>query len=131
MSLTRRNLQQLFIIGIAGFIGANVRYWGSGWAAAHLGQTFPWGTFIINFTGSCLLAVFLGWAGNRATLDPGVRLFIAVGFFGAYTTFSTYANESVALLRAGDWAGAAINVLGTNLLCLVGALLGLTIGSRL
>ncbi len=124
-------MQQLFIIGIAGFIGANVRYWVSGWAAANLGQTFPWGTLIINFTGSCLLAVFLGWAGNRTTLDPRVRLFIAVGFFGAYTTFSTYANESMALLRAGDWLGAAMNILGTNLLCLVGALLGLAVGSRL
>jgi fluoride exporter len=123
-------LEQLFIIGIAGFIGANVRYWVSGWAAQHLGQAFPWGTLIINFTGSALLAAFIGWSGNRLTLDPRVRLFVAIGFFGAYTTFSTYANESVALLRAGDWIGTLGNILGTNLLCILGALLGLTVGSR-
>src|SRR5437667_7708047 len=130
MLLTRRNLEQLLIIGIAGFIGANVRYWVSGWAAEHLGQAFPWGTLIINFTGSALLATFIGWSGNRIGLDPRVRLFIAIGFFGAYTTFSTYANESVALLRAGDWIGTLGNILGTNLLCNLGALLGLAVGSR-
>jgi CrcB protein len=60
-----------------------------------------------------------------------VRLFLAVGFFGAYTTFSTYATESVALAQAGDWMGSLGNVLGTNLACIVGAVLGLAIGSRL
>ena len=55
---------------------------------------------------------------------------LAIGFFGAYTTFSTYANESVALLRAGDWIGTLGNILGTNLLCNLGALLGLAVGSR-
>jgi fluoride exporter len=123
-------VEQLVIIGIAGFIGANVRYWVSSWAAEHLGQTFPWGTLIINLTGSALLGMFIGWSGNRITLDPRVRLFIAVGFFGAYTTFSTYANESVALLRAGDWIGTLGNILGTNVLCIVGAVLGLAIGSQ-
>jgi fluoride exporter len=124
-------VEQLFVIGIAGFIGANVRYWVSGWAAEHLGQAFPWGTLIINFTGSALLAMFIGWSGNRLALDPRVRLFVAVGFFGAYTTFSTFANESIALVRVGDWIGAVANVLGTNLLCILGALLGLVVGSQL
>ncbi len=123
-------MEQLLIIGLAGFIGANVRYWLSGWAAEHFGQAFPWGTLIINFSGSTLLAAFIGWSGNHITLDPRLRLFVAVGFFGAYTTFSTYANESIGLWRTGDWIGALGNILGTNVLCLVGALLGLTIGSR-
>lgn len=126
----RRQLETLLLIGIGGFIGANVRYMVSNWAAARFGQTFPIGTLLINVTGSCLLGLFLGWAANHITLDPRVRLLVAVGFFGAYTTFSTFANESVALLRAGDWLGALVNVLGTNVLCIVGALVGLLIGSR-
>ena len=124
-------MEAILIIGIAGFIGANVRYLVSMWAAQNLGITFPWGTLIINFTGSCLLAVFTAWAANRTTLDSRVRLFIAVGFFGAYTTFSTYANESIALLRTGEWIGALSNVLITNFVCLAGALIGLIIGNRL
>jgi CrcB protein len=56
---------------------------------------------------------------------------VAIGFFGAYTTFSTYANESILLLESGDWLGSISNVLGTNLLCLGGALIGLAIGRQL
>jgi CrcB protein len=124
-------VESFLIIGLGGFIGANARYLVSGWAAERFGTSFPWGTLVINFSGSCLLAVFLAWAGGRTLLDPRVRLFLAVGFFGAYTTFSTYANESVALLQAGNWIGALGNILGSNLICVVGAMAGLVIGSRL
>ena len=60
-----------------------------------------------------------------------MRLLVAVGFFGAYTTFSTYAVESVILLEAGDWLGGIGNILGTNLVCLLGAVLGLAVGRQL
>lgn len=129
--MTRRQLETIIFIGIGGFIGANARYFVSTWAAARFGAAFPWGTLIINFTGSCLLAVFLAWAGNRTLLDPRLRLLIAVGFFGAYTTFSTFANESVALVNAGNWTGAIGNILGTNLVCILGAFVGLALGTRL
>ncbi len=131
MFITRQQIETFLIIGLGGVIGANVRYWVSGWAADHLGQIFPWGTLIINFTGSALLGVFNGWATNHTPLDPRIRLLIAIGFFGAYTTYSTYANESVALLRGSDWIGAVGNILGTNLLCIGGALLGTVFGARL
>ncbi|HLY28509.1 MAG TPA: fluoride efflux transporter CrcB [Aggregatilineales bacterium] len=124
-------METLLLIGIGGFIGANVRYWVSLWAANQFGKTFPWGTLMINLTGSALLGVFTAWAANRTTLDPRVRLFVAIGFFGAYTTFSTYANESAALLNSGAWIGALGDILASNLLCIAGALIGLAIGSRL
>ena len=124
-------METFLLIGLGGFMGANLRYLVSVAAAERFGTAFPWGTLIINFSGSCLLALFLAIAANRANLDPRFRLLVATGFFGAYTTFSTYALESITLLRAGDWLGAAGNVLGTNLVCLVGAFLGLLIGSRL
>jgi CrcB protein len=127
----RRQVEIILLIGLGGFIGANVRYFLSGWVAGLLGKAFPWGTLIINFTGSCLLAVFIAWAANHSTLDPRIRLTVAVGFFGAYTTFSTYATESVALLQSGDWIGALGNVLGTNLICILGAIVGLAVGNRL
>lgn len=124
-------MENLLLIGLGGFVGANARYLVSTWAAEQFGRLFPWGTLIINMSGSLLLAVFIAWAANRTALDPRVRLFLAVGFFGAYTTFSTFANESMALLQAGDWLGAVTNVLGTNALCLIGAFIGLAIGARL
>ncbi len=127
----RRRLETFLLIGLGGLLGANLRYLISVWAAGRFGSAFPWGTLVINLTGSCLLAVFLAWAANRTTLDPRIRLLIATGFFGAYTTFSTYANESMALLQAGDWVGAVSNVLGTNALCLAAALVGLAVGSWL
>jgi CrcB protein len=131
MFITRQQIETFLLIGVGGIIGANLRYWLSLWAADALGGAFPWGTLIINFSGSALLGTFTGWLANHTSVDPRVRLLVAVGFFGAYTTFSTYANESIALLRSGNWLGAAGNILGTNLLCLVGALIGVLIGSRL
>ena len=124
-------METILLIGLGGFIGANLRYLVSGWAVGHFGNAFPWGTLIVNFSGSCLLALFIGWAANHAGFDPRVRLLVAVGFFGAYTTFSTYATESVALLQVGDWLGAVGNVLGTNLICILGAIVGLAVGNRL
>ncbi len=124
-------METFLIIGLGAVIGANLRYLLSGWAADHWGRLFPWGTLLINFTGTCVLALFTGWAANHVTLDPRVRLLIAIGFCGGYTTFSTYANESIALLQAGDWIGLISNVVGTNLVCLLGALVGLAIGRQL
>jgi len=124
-------VETLLIIGLGGFVGANLRYVVSVWAAEQFGIAFPWGTLIINFTGSLLLAVFLAWLNNHVTIDPRWRLFIAVGFFGAYTTFSTYAVESVSLLQNSQWVGTLGNILGTNLACIVGAILGLWLGARL
>jgi len=126
-----KSVQEILLIGLGGFVGANVRYWVSGWAADRLGQAFPWGTLIVNFSGSCLLAVFAGWLSNHINVDPRVRLFAVLGFFGAFTTFSTYATESVALFQGGDWLGALGNILGSNLLCLAGVFLGLLIGRQL
>lgn len=131
MFLTRRQLETFLIIGAGAVVGANLRYWVSGWVAQHVGQTFPLGTLIINFSGSLVLAIFTGWATNRVSLDPRIRLLVAIGFCGGYTTFSTYANESVALLQTGDWLGALGNILGTNLICIVGVVIGLALGRQL
>ena len=127
----RRKVETFLIIGLGGVIGANLRYVVSVWAVGQFGSGFPWGTLIINLTGSCLLAVFLGWLANHTAVDPRVRLLVATGFFGAYTTFSTYAYDSIAMGGTGNWIGAVANVLGTNLLCLFSALIGLAIGSNL
>jgi len=126
-----QQIETILLIGVGGFIGANARQWVTVWAGERFGSAFPWGTLLINVSGSCLLTVFLVWSGKYLSLEPRPRLFFAVGFFGAYTTFSTFAYNSVTMAYGGDWTGALANIFGTNALCLLGAWLGLLIGSRL
>ena len=95
-------METMLIIGFGAFIGANLRYLISTLMTAYAGNAFPWGTLLINFTGSVVLAIFVGYAAQHINLDPRLRLFIAVGFCGGYTTFSSFSVEAVALMQAGN-----------------------------
>ncbi len=87
------------------------------WRASFLPR-FPYGTLLINFTGSFMLGFFLIWIGERVLADPRWRLLIAVGFCGSYTTFSSYAFETFALGEQGQWLLAGLNVVASNVFCL-------------
>jgi CrcB protein len=121
----------MLLVGLGGFVGANARYLMNLWVLSWAGSVFPWGTLLINVTGSFLLAAFIGWASTRAVVIPEMRLLFATGFCGAYTTFSTFATETIALLRDHQWLAGLGNLVGTNALCLIAVLLGLLVGSRL
>ena len=128
-------MQTFIIVGLGGFLGANARYLLSGWAgkrfATAAGLQIPYGTLFVNVVGSILLAVFLTWAAERMTISDQTRLLIGTGFFGAFTTFSTYAVESMFLIERGDVASGIANILVNNGLCLFGVLIGIFIGSRM
>ncbi len=117
-------------VGLGGFLGANARYLVSVWLNPLRGP-LPWGTFVANVTGSALLAVFFAWARRHGSVAPATLLLIGTGFFGAYTTFSTFSNETMAMMQDGRWGIASLYLFGTNSMCLVGVLLGLMIGNRL
>lgn len=117
-------MEKYWLIGLGGFLGANARYLVSGWAAERWGASFPFGTLLVNVTGSLALGFFLTLANERALIDPRWRLFLAIGFVGAYTTFSTYAFESFAFLGEGQGWLALLNLFSNNLISLVGVLLG-------
>ncbi|MCY4526740.1 MAG: fluoride efflux transporter CrcB [Anaerolineaceae bacterium] len=121
----------LVSIGAGGLLGACARYLFGVWVVSRFGVGGPVGTLVVNGVGSFLLALFLGWSLRQGVLAPQVRLFVSVGFCGAFTTFSTYAFESVDLARQGQWLALTGNVLGNNLLCLAGVCLGLALASRL
>ncbi|MGB7340566.1 MAG: fluoride efflux transporter CrcB [Phototrophicaceae bacterium] len=125
----------LLWVGIGGFLGANARYILSSWIATRfppvLGKAMPLGTAFVNITGSFLLALFLAYIDRRLNMPDSVKLLVGTGFFGAYTTFSTYANEGFALLNSKDWLVGLIYIFGTNILCLLGVMLGLFIANRL
>jgi CrcB protein len=113
-----------FWIALGAVFGASARYFLSGYIAKVLSSSFPYGTLIINITGSWLLGFFLVWTSERALLDARWRLFLAIGFCGSYTTFSSYAYETFALVEQGQWLLVGWNVLASNLLCLASVLAG-------
>lgn len=127
-------MDTIIVVGIGGFLGANARYLLSSWLTYQLtenhGITFPYGTLAVNFIGSTLLALFIGWASHRVELSANIRLLVATGFFGAFTTFSTFASESVTLAQQGNWLGAVGNIISSNLICILGVLMGLALANR-
>ena len=105
-------------------VGACARYFVSRWSARLISSDFPYGTLLINVSGSLLLGFFLVWTSERVLADPRWRLLVAIGFCGSYTTFSSYAFESFAYLEQGHWYLLAGNVLANNILCLGAVIAG-------
>lgn len=124
-------METALLIGIGAFVGANLRYLIGTWLGSHLGQGFPYGTLAINISGSFVLALFVAWAARHTSLASELRLVIAVGFCGGYTTYSSFANETIALIQRQEWLTAGIYLTATNLLCLLAVLPGLWLGSKL
>lgn len=122
---------RFLLIGAGAALGANARFMVSVWAAERFGIGFPYGTLIVNVTGSLLLGLLLELTTSRFVASPEMRLFLATGFLGAYTTFSTYAVESLALIRQGSiWLGL-LDITSNIAVGLTFALLGIYLGRLL
>jgi CrcB protein len=117
-------VQTVLWISLGAIAGANLRYFVAQQAAKLASPAFPYGTLVINFTGSFILGFFLIWTTERVLADPRWRLFIAVGFCGGYTTFSSYAYETFALMEKGQWLASLLNVAASNLVSLLAVVLG-------
>jgi fluoride exporter len=111
-------------ISVGAVVGANLRYFLATLVARLSTTSFPLGTLIINTTGSMILGFFVIWTSERVLADPLWRSLVAVGFCGSYTTFSSYAFESMAYFEQGNWLLFAGNVLSNNILCFGAVLLG-------
>ncbi len=115
-------------LALGAIAGALARHRLTQWASLRFGATFPYGTLIANLSGSVLLGLLVGLTSHRLLADTRWRLFLAVGFFGSYTTFSSFTVESAHLLLAGRWGYGLLNLFGSPLAGLLGALLGLVLG---
>lgn len=118
-------MKELLWVGIGGFVGANARYLVNAWMSRYVSASLPWGTLAVNVTGSFLLAAFVAWTTERVVPDPAYRFLVAIGFCGAYTTFSSCAFETVRLFEQGHVWTAAANLAVNNALSLAGGVLGL------
>jgi CrcB protein len=124
-------MEKILLISVGAVLGANARYWFGLWAAQKWGAAFPWGTFLINLSGSLVLGFFMTLATQRLLIDPRWRLMLGVGFLGAYTTFSTYTYESLELISQGQWAAGLANLLGSALAGLFAAAVGVYLAKLL
>jgi CrcB protein len=120
-------VKDFLAISAAAIVGANLRYLLSRLAARELGLLFPYGTLAINIVGSFIVGFFVIWTTERVLVDPRWRLLVVIGFCGSFTTFSSYAFETMAYFEQGQWGLMLANILSNNLLCLGGALAGMAL----
>ena len=126
-----RTLTPYLAISVGGALGANARYLVASWATTQWGTQFPVATLLINVSGSFVLGVYLTLATERFTRHPAVRLLVATGFLGAYTTFSTFSVEALRLIENGDPAAGLGYMVSSVVLSIAGAAIGMIVAHTL
>ena len=120
-------------IFLGGGIGSMARFAASGLAARHFGETFPWGTLLVNVSGSLLIGFFATATGadGRWLVPPSARQFVMLGICGGYTTFSSFSLQTLGLAREGEWLRAGGNALLSFVLCMLAVWLGHLLAANL
>jgi fluoride exporter len=119
-------LTQYFVIGLGGALGSMLRFGLGSFIDSSQKTIFPWGTIVVNITG-CFVIGFIATISStegRWMIPSLGRAFIMIGILGGYTTFSSFSLQTLTLAQAGQWGGAAANVLISVVLCLGGVWLG-------
>jgi CrcB protein len=120
-------------IAVGSALGGIARYWCSGIAARLIGETFPWGTLIVNVVGSFIIGFFatLTEPGGRFFVPTLGRQFVMIGFCGGYTTFSSFSLQTLSLLNDGEYLYAGANIVLSVVLCLLAAWAGSILAASL
>ena len=108
-------MRALLLVALGSALGGAARYLLAGWVGDRLGGAFPWGTVLVNVSGSALIGVL---AAQEEWLSLETRQFLMAGVLGGFTTFSSFSLQTLRLAQEGDWVRAAANVLGSVALCL-------------
>jgi CrcB protein len=126
-------MQASLLVALGGAVGSVARYWVSVLSVWVLGgESFPWGTLVINVLGSFVIGLFAALTGpdGRLAGDASTRLLIMVGFCGGFTTFSSFSLQSLALLRGGALAPGLLNIAASVALCLLATAAGAALVTR-
>jgi CrcB protein len=115
------SMRTLFLVALGSALGGAARFLLAGWVGARLGESFPWGTVLVNVLGSALIGAL---AAQEEMLSPEARQFLMVGVLGGFTTFSSFSLQTLRLAQDGDWVRATGNVLGSVALCLAAVAVG-------
>lgn len=121
----------LLVIGLGGFAGAIARYAVDGWVSTLVRGSFPWGTLVVNVSGSLLIGLLFALLVERAALAAELRGPLMIGFLGAYTTFSTLALESWRMIEDGALIAATVNLVGSVVIGLIAVVIGISLGRAL
>jgi len=126
-------LQNYIWVVIGSALGGGARYWCSGFIAQRIGETFPWGTLIVNVVGSFVIGFFATLTGpdGRFLVGTTARQFVMIGLCGGYTTFSSFSLQTLNLARDGEWLRAGGNIGLSVILCLLAVWLGLMAAAAL
>lgn len=126
-------MERYLMVALGGAIGTAGRYWLSGVVARMVGETFPWGTLLINVTGSFIIGFFGALTGpdGRMFVGATTRQFVIIGICGGYTTFSSFSLQTLNLMNDGEMLYAGGNIVLSVALCLIGVWVGVTLASTL
>jgi CrcB protein len=122
-----------FWVALGGALGTTARYWLSGVVARSIGETFPWGTLVINVTGSFVIGFFAALTGPDGRLFVGstTRQFVMIGMCGGYTTFSSFSLQTLNLINDGEWLRAGANIGLSVLLCMIAVWVGVVLAASI
>ena len=121
---------RILLIAIFGAVGTLARYGLQGIVQVRAGGAFPYGTLLINLTGCFLLALIGQFTLNRMLISPDWRVAITVGFFGGYTTFSSFGWETAKMLEDGEWLRATTYVAASVFVGLFLSMAGIRLANR-
>jgi CrcB protein len=129
--LSREQMTKYWMVGLGGFLGSIARLWLGSYITCRMGARFPYGTFVINMSGSFLVGLVVTLLAERAHWSPNLLYLIPIGFIGAYTTFSTFELEAFRSVRNGDPLLAFLNVILSVTVGFIAVWLGVITGRTL
>ncbi len=123
-------MQAYLLVAIGGALGSVARFWIGGLISARFGETFPWGTLVINVTGSFVIGIFAALTAPEISGKYRTQLiqFIMIGICGGYTTFSSFSLQTLSLVQRRQWLYAGGNVVLSVTLCMIAVWLGYLLG---
>ncbi len=124
-------MKELAVVALGGAVGSALRFMSARAVHAWLGRDFPWGTLVVNVTGSLVMGFLYAWLIERLGAGPLWRGGLLVGLLGGYTTFSAFSIETFQLIEQGEWAVAFINVTLSVMLCVTAVWVGLLLGRHM